>query len=82
MHESLLLTSAGTGSCDDGDVQLVGGKTEREGRVEICYNGVWGAVCADGWDEVNANVVCVQLGYGLPGEKPVHYLCKLLIKKI
>ena len=82
MHESLLLTSAGTSSCDDGDVQLVGGKTEREGRVEICYNGVWGSVCADGWDEVNANVVCVQLGYGLPGEKPVHYLCKQLIKKI
>jgi hypothetical protein len=32
--------------------------------VEICYNGVWGTVCADnGWDEVNANIVCQRLGF-------------------
>ena len=71
-----MLTNAGTSSCNDGDVQLVGGNTRREGRVEICYNGVWGAVCADGWNEVNANIVCVQLGYSLPGEKP-----KLMFKQ-
>ena len=50
--------------CMDGEVRLVGGKSEREGRVEMCYNGVWGVVCANnGWDEIAANVVCDQLGY-------------------
>ena len=54
--------------CSDGEVRLVGGETEREGQVEMCYNGVWGAVCADGWNEIAANIVCRQLGYENPGE--------------
>ena len=49
--------------CRDGDVQLVGGMTKSEGVVEMCYNGVWGAVYADGWNETAANIVCNQLGY-------------------
>ena len=40
----------------------------REGQVEICYDGQWGVVCPSDWDEVAANVVCTQLGYGKPGE--------------
>ena len=50
--------------CNDGEVRLVGGVSEREGRVEMCYNGVWGTVCANGgWDDMAALIVCDQLGY-------------------
>lgn len=49
--------------CSDGDIRLVGGTLEEEGRVEICMNEFWGTVCDDGWSNVEANVVCRQLGY-------------------
>ena len=57
--------NAGTSMCMDGEARLVGGENEREGRVEMCYNGVWGAVCANnGWDEIaTRNIVCNQLEY-------------------
>ena len=50
-------------SCNNGDVRLVGGINELEGRVEICYNKMWGSVCHYSWSTYDANVVCKQLGY-------------------
>ena len=47
--------------CTNGEVRLAGG-SKTEGRVEICYNDVWGTVCDDLLDNNDARVVCRQLG--------------------
>ncbi|XP_069114156.1 macrophage scavenger receptor types I and II-like isoform X3 [Argopecten irradians] len=45
------------------DIRLVGGSSNKEGRVEILYNGNWGTICDDGFGTPDATVVCNQLGY-------------------
>ena len=56
-------------SCSvEGAVQLTGGQTEAEGRVEYCSEGVWSSVCDNTWDAVDASVICNQLGFLSAGE--------------
>ena len=43
------------------------GVIEQEGAIEICINGVWGSICLDGWEDVDAYITCKQLGYADPG---------------
>ena len=38
-------------------------KSPYEGAVEICFNGVWGAVCDNNWGRHEAEVTCRQLGF-------------------
>ena len=53
-----------TGSvCSYGDVRLIGGATIYDGRVEVCVNNQWGALCTDSWDNTDATTICKQLGY-------------------
>ena len=56
-----------TGNCSDGEVRLVDGSTEYEGRVEICINRMWGTICNrryySYWGTAEAKVVCRQLGH-------------------
>jgi len=62
-------------------VALVGGLSNFKGNVyiRVPITGLWGGVCADGFNQADANTVCVQLGfararefYGVPpGVGPV-----------
>jgi hypothetical protein len=62
-------------------VRLAGGNTPTSGRVEISYNGQWGTVCDDSFNDHAAAVVCRMLGlnggtsrgtsFG-PGSGPIH----------
>ncbi|XP_072469405.1 macrophage receptor MARCO isoform X2 [Notamacropus eugenii] len=42
-------------------VRIVGGGSR--GRAEIFYNGVWGTICDDSWDDQDATVFCRMAGY-------------------
>ena len=50
--------------CDDGRIRLMNGTEPsfNEGRVEICYNNIYGTVCDDFFDESAVSIVCNGTG--------------------
>ena len=49
----------------DMDIRLAGGRTAKEGRIEMKFDdGPWGVACGDGWGVREAMVACKQLGLG------------------
>ena len=50
--------------CYTGQLRLVGGETEMEGRVEVCTSySRWGTICDKQWAPSHTRVVCRNLGY-------------------
>ena len=54
-------------SCEDGDLKLVGGISEDEGRLEVCFDQRWGTINGDGWTHTDTRVACRQLGLPTSG---------------
>ena len=56
------------------------GSTNREGRVEVCVDGQWRAVCSNGWTQEQAGLLCSKLGhlsYGIGNI--IHYRSSCII---
>ena len=53
--------------CEDWDILLYDGNTlstsHSNGTVLVCYDNVYGTVCDDFWDPLDATVICTQLGF-------------------
>ena len=47
----------------NGALRIVNSLSQYEGRVEIYWNLEWKSICSDGWDELDAMVVCRQMKY-------------------
>ena len=50
-----------------GDIRLVGGSYQWEGRVEIFISGTWGTITDSDWTNNDAQVVCRKMGHFKPG---------------
>ena len=64
----MLVALCVVGLCEDGDIRLVDGVDDLEGRIEICWKGSWGAVCSVGFGVEEAKIACKQLGYSRHGK--------------
>lgn len=65
-------------NCTNGDLRLMGGESDAEGRVEYCYNGQWSPMCS--LDGYTSTLICKELGYtqGMCMYMYIHYLQKLV----
>ena len=63
----ILFHPANKSVCSHGNVRLVGGGSDLQGRVEFCAGGEWTTICSNRWDEREASVVCRQLGHSGDG---------------
>ena len=48
--------------CKHGDVRLVNGVKETEGRMEVCAYGHWAMACDSNWNIAATRLICKQMG--------------------
>ena len=51
----------------------MGGASETEGRLEVCFNKRWGTIDGDGWTHTDTQVACKQLGHSTSGIYIIFY---------
>jgi len=68
-HHTTQISSTVVPCPHEGNIALNGGRSSREGRLQVCHNGIWGTVCDDGFTDAAARVVCYSLGYGYVGRE-------------
>ena len=62
-------------ACSQGDIRLVAGARDNEGRVEVCNQNQWGSICDIGWGLQDARVACYQAGYSGTAASETINLC-------
>ena len=65
-------------SYHNGDVRLVGGPHNWEGRVEILWNGTWGTISDSHLELHVAGIICEQLGLSAESKLKAFYPSILL----
>ena len=66
------------GNCSTGEIRLIdsnGQRQQNHGRVEVCMNNAWGTVCEYLFDDLDADVVCSQLGIAPGGQLVIFSMC-------
>ena len=58
---------------------MAGTSYDTIGRVELCINEVWGTICRDTFTDIDANVVCTQLGYSPYGKYNIYLYIIIVI---
>ena len=64
MNVDLNILSVTGATCPEGDIRLIRGANNYQGRVEVCHNNTWGTVCDNHWSSTDGIVACRQLGLG------------------
>ncbi len=67
-------------ACTQFDVRLTGGRTNNTGRLEVCFNNLWGTVCDDQFGAPDARVACRQLGFNDSSKLSVNMMQKRVIR--
>lgn len=71
--------------CEDGMIRLSprpdnpNPNNISEGRVEMCYKNIWGAVYDQNWSQFDAAVTCAQLNLSRIGQKSPFFFTQYVI---